>query len=104
MGVLSQYYTNPGLMYCLLIVQVFCYLSGTLNLGIIFQADSSDKLVGYINFNYTSFIDDQKSVRRYIFMLLGKLLSHQLKLQNTIALFSTKANYMATGKAGKKAL
>ena len=102
--VLSQYCSNLGPTYCNLVIQIFRYLSGTLELGITFTVDSKDKLVGYIDSDYAGLIDGQKFTGGYIFMLSGGLLSHQSKLQSTVALLSCKAEYMAITEAGKKAL
>ncbi len=103
-GVLSRYCSNPGPTHCSLVVQVFRYLSGTLDLGITFQADSSDELVGYTDSDYAGLVDGRKSTGGYIFMLSGGPLSHQSKLQNNVALSSTEAEYMAACEAGKEAL
>ncbi len=46
----------------------------------------------------------RKSICKYIFMLSGGPLSHQSKLQSTIALSSTEAECIATTEAEKEAL
>ncbi len=101
MGILSQYYSSPGPTHCNLIIQIFRYLSGTLDLGIIFTADSEDELVGYTDSDYAGLIDSQKFTGSYILILSGGLLSNQLKLQSTVALSSGEAEYIATSKARK---
>ena len=103
-GVLSRYCSNPGPTHCNLVIQIFRYLSGTLDLGITFTADSKDELVGYTDSDYAGLIDGRKSTGGYIFMLSGGPLSHQSKLQSTVALSSCEAEYMATTEAGKEAL
>ena len=103
-GVLSRYCSNPGPTHCNLVIQIFRYLSETLNLGITFTSDSEDELVGYTDSDYARLIDGRKSTDGYIFMLSVGLLSHQLKLQSTVALSSTEAEYMLTTEAGKEAL
>lgn len=103
-GVLNCYCSNPGLIYCNLIIQIFRYLSGTFDLEITFTANSEDDLVDYTDLNYTGLIDDRKSTGNYIFMLFGGLLSHQSKFQSTITLLLTKAKYMTTTEAKKEAL
>ena len=103
-GVLSQYSSNPGPTNWNLVIQIFRYLSGTLDFGITFIVDSGNDLVGYIDSDYAGLIDGQKSTDGYIFMLSGGLLSHQSKLQSTVALLLYKAKYMATTEAGKEVL
>ncbi len=102
--VLSCYCSNPGPTNCNLVVQVFRYLSATLGLEITFKANSENDLVGYTDSDYAGLVDGQKSVGGYIFMLSGGFLSHQSKLQSTVAFSSTEAEYMATTEAGKGAL
>lgn len=46
-------------MHYSLVIQVFCYLFGTFDLGITILADSSYELVGYINSDYAGLIDRQ---------------------------------------------
>ncbi len=103
-GVLSWYCSNPGPTDCNLVIQIFRYLSRTLNLEITFTAASKNELVSYTNSDYAGLIDGRKSKSGYIFMLSGGPLSHQSKLQNTVALSSTEAEYMATTEAEKKVL
>lgn len=93
--ILSQYCGNLRPIYCLLIIQIFCYFANTLNLRITFQANSNNGLVGYINFDYVGLVNGRKSTKRYIFMLSSGAFSHQSKHQNTVALSSIKAKYMA---------
>ena len=103
-GVLSRYCSNPGPTHCNLVIQIFRYLSGTLDLKITFTANSEDDLVGYTDSDYAGLIDGRKSIGGYIFMLSGGPLSHQSKLQSTVALSSTEAEYMTTVEARKEAL
>ena len=103
-GVLSCYCSNPGPIYHNLIIQIFRSLSGIFDLGIAFTADSENDLVSYTDSDHTGLTDGRKSTDGYIFMLFGRPLYHQSKLQSTVALSSTEAEYMATVEAGKEAL
>lgn len=78
--ILIWYYNHPRSMHCSLVVQIFRYFSNFLDLKITFKANSSDKLIGYSNFDYIGLINSQKSNDRYIFMLSGRALSHQSKI------------------------
>ncbi len=103
-GVLSRYYANPGSTNCNLLIQIFRYLAGTLELGITFKSDSTDGLVGYTDSDWAGLKDGRRSTGRYTFLLSGGPVSYQSKQQATFALFSTEAEYMATTEAGKEAL
>lgn len=59
-AVSNEYTSNLGRTYYSLIVQISGHLSDILNFEIIFQANSNNELVRYIDFNHAGFIDDQK--------------------------------------------
>lgn len=86
MGVLSWYYSNPGLTHYNLVIQIFRYLFGTFDLGSTFIANSKGELVSYTDFDYARLIDGRKFIGGYILILSDGSLSHQSKLQSIIAL------------------
>lgn len=71
-------------------------------MDIIFRANSIDKLVPYTDLDWAGFKDKKRSTSGYTFILLGGLLSQQSKQQLTVALSSTKAEYITTTKAERK--
>ena len=103
-GVLSRYCANPGPIHCNLVIQIFRYLAGTLELGITFKSNVTDELVGYTDSDWAGLKDGRRSTGGYTFLLSGGPVSHQSKQQATVALSSTEAEYMATTEAGKEAL
>ena len=60
-GVLSRYCSNPGPTHCNLVIQIFRYLSGTLDLGIAFTADLEDDLVGYTDSDYVGLTKEMRA-------------------------------------------
>ncbi len=104
MGVFSWYCASSRSQHCNLLIQIFRYLAGTLELSITFKSDSTDELVGYIDSDWAGLKDGQRSTGGFIFLLSGGPVSHQSKQQATVALSSTEAEYMATTEAGKEAL
>ena len=103
-GLLSQYCSNRGYRDCNLVIQIFRYLSRTVDLGITFTADSEDELIGYSDSDDAGLIEGQKSTGGYIFILSGRPLSHQSELQSSVTLSSIEAKYMAATEAGKGTL
>ncbi len=101
---LSWYCANPDPIYFNLVIQIFRYLAETLELGINFKSNVTDELVRYIDSDWAWLKDGQRSTGGYAFLLSGGLLSHQLKQQPTVALFSTDKEYIATTEAEKEAL
>ncbi len=103
-GVLSRYFANQGFINCNLVIQIFRYLAGTLDLGIRFESDITDELVGYTDSDWAGVKDGQRSTGGYSLIFSGGQVSHQSKQQTTLALSSTEAEYMAITEAGKKTL
>ena len=104
MGVFSWYCASSRSQHCNLLIQIFRYLAGTLELGITFKSNSTDELVGYTDSDWAWLKDGRRSTGGYTFPLSGGPVSHQSKQQATVALSSTEAEYMATTEAGKEAL
>ena len=104
MRVLSRYCANPGPIYCKLVIQIFRYLAGTLELGITFKSNVTDELVRYTDSDWAGLKDGRRSTGGYTFLFSSGPLSHQSKQQFTVALSSTEEEYMATTEAGKEAL
>ncbi len=72
-GVLSRYFTNLSTTYYNLLIQIFRYLAGTLEVGITFKSDSTDELVGYTDSDWAGLKDGQRSTGGYTFLLSGLL-------------------------------
>ncbi len=104
LGVFSRYCVSPSLIYCNLVIQIFRYSSGTLDLGITFKFYTTDKLIGYTDSDWVGLKDGRRSTDGYSFIFSVGSVSHQSKQQTTVALFSTEAEYMAVTEAGKEAL
>ncbi len=104
MRVLSRYCTNPGSIHCNLVIQIFRYLAGTLELGITFKSNVTDELVGYTDSDWAGLKDGRRSTGGYAFLFSVGPVSYQSKQQATVALSSTEVDYMATTEAGKEAL
>ncbi len=102
--VLSRYCANPSPIYCNLVIEIFWYLTETLELEITFKSNVTDELVGYTDSDWAGFKDGRRSKSEYIFFLSIGPVSHQSKQQTSFALSLTEAEYMATKEAGKEAL
>jgi hypothetical protein len=62
-------------------------------------------LQGYINMDWANYVNTQKSMSSYIFLLKGKIISWQCHKQMTMALFSTKkCSYITIASIIKKAI
>ena len=94
---------NPGKDHWEVVKWIFRYLRGSSKLCLTF-GDSKPILEGYVNANWTGDLDGRKSTSGYLFTFEGGVVSWQSRLQNCVALSTTKAEYIATNEAGKKML
>ena len=104
MFLLSHYLSNSEKKHILLLANVFYYVSETLNIGLTFSDDDSDKVIEYSDTNFTEAVDDKKLTEDFTFMLAGECISHQSKWQSVIALLMCKSEYMTMSEADKKVM
>jgi len=82
---------------------VLRYIAGTPGQGITFKK-SSTTLVGYCDADYAGDLDTRRSTTGFVFILSGGAISWSSKLQPTVAVSTTEAEYMASAQAVKEAL
>jgi hypothetical protein len=79
------------------------YLKGTVHLSLTFRAKKQD-LVGYCDADWGGDLNTRRSTTGYIFQLFGATIAWKSRLQSTVALSTTEAEYMASVDAAKQAL
>lgn len=79
-GVLNGYSSNPEYKYYNLIIQLYRYLSKTLNLKITYITNSKNNLVDYVDSGYAELIYCQKFISINIFILFNRLFIEKLYL------------------------
>ena len=86
--------------------RVLCYVKGTLDLGITYSGakDSSLTPQGYSDTDWASDCIDWKSILGYVFTLGSGAIAWSSKKQQTVALSSTEAEYMALTCAAQHAI
>ena len=86
--------------------RVLHYVKGTLDLGITYSGakDSSLTPQGYSDADWASDCIDRKSISGYVFTLGGGAITWSSKKQQTVALSSTEAEYMALTCAAQHAI
>ena len=83
---------------------IFKYLKGTSKHGILFARQHGDNsVVGYVDVDNASNVDDSKSTTSYIFTLSGLPIYWRSTLQSEIDMSTTEVEYMAVGEAAKEA-
>ncbi len=100
--ILSRYNHNPNSKHIAAVKRVIRYLKGTLDYGITYG--STNDLVGYTDADWASDVESRRSLGAYVFMLYGGPISWSSKRQQSIALSSCEAEYMAQTQAAKEAI
>ncbi len=104
MNVLSQHMGNLNTEHWMAVKQIFRYLQGTLQMKLQFGATPSKEMLGYCDADWGGDLEDRRSTTRFVFMIGGGAISWSSKREPTIALSTTKAEYMANTQATKKAI
>ena len=102
-GRLAQFLTNPGHAHMEAALRVLQYLKGmktcTLNLG-----GTIPDIAGFSDSDWGGARDDRKSIGAYVFRIGDGAVSWKSKKQNSVALSSVEAEYMAMCQAAKEAV
>src|SRR5258708_12339650 len=100
---LSQFLATPGSEHLVAMKCVYQYLSGTQNLGITYHGNQiGDELIGFTDLDWAGDSNSRRSVSRYTFIFCGAVVTWLAKKQLTIALLSTKPEYMPVTHTGKE--
>jgi hypothetical protein len=98
-----RFMQDPGKPHWEAVKRILRYLKGTTENGLLLGGDSTD-LAGYADADWAGDVDKRKSVTGYVFYLGQAPISWNSKLQPTVALSSTEAEYMALAAAAQEAL
>ncbi len=103
---LGRHAANPGVEHQHALDRLFRYLRGTSNYKLVYQhgVTDGDDLVGYVDADWGSDVNDHKSTSGYVFKLAGGAISWSSKKQGCVALSSTEAEYVAGAHAAKEAI
>ena len=99
---LSRFNQNPNATHIQAAKRVIRYLKGSLNYGLFYGA--TNDLVGYTDADWASDAETRRSLGAYVFMLYGGPISWTSKRQQSIALSSCEAEYMAQTQTSKEAI
>ena len=103
---LSQFMSDPSLDHWTRVKRVLRYVKGTIDYGIEFNAQESNKIevIGYSDADWAVDIVSRKSTSGYVFKLAGAAVSWQSRRQRTVALTSTEAEYLALSSAAQETM
>ena len=72
--------------------RVLRYLKGTLDYGILYQKQESNKCVGFSDADWARDVNDRKSTSGYLFQISGGAVSWRSKKQECVALSTAEAD------------
>eukprot|EP00253_Pinus_taeda_P012129 PITA_12129 len=102
-GVVNRFMANPGEEHWRAVKWVLRYLRGTSDHCIIFNG-SEGSVCGYVDVDYAGDLDKRRSTTCYVFTLVVAAISWMSKLQETVALSTIEAEYIAASDASKEAI
>ncbi|GKB11845.1 retrovirus-related pol polyprotein from transposon TNT 1-94 [Tanacetum coccineum] len=91
----ARYHANPKESYLIVVKRIFRYLKGTSSLGLWYPKCSCFDLKGYSDSDYVGCNMDKKSTSGACQLLGGKLVCWSVKKQQSVAMSSAKAEYVA---------
>ena len=103
----SRYMQNPGRIHWTAVKRILRYLKGTSNYRLEFSKDQTKEtgnVTGYCDADWANESDTRRSVTGNIFLFQGGPVTWQSKLQSTVALSTTEAEYMALSAGCQEAM
>ena len=94
-GLCARFQTNPKESHIQAVKRILRYLKGTSDLGLWYPKGSNFDLVGYADADYAGYLGDRKSTTGMAHFLGSCLISWGSKKQNSVALSTAEAEYVA---------
>ncbi|KAG8492742.1 hypothetical protein CXB51_010463 [Gossypium anomalum] len=105
-SIVSRYMHNPRKGHWQAVKWILRYIKKTVDVGLLFKQHNTlgKCVIGYVDSDYASDLDKRRSTTGYVFTLAGGPISWKFTLQSTVALSTTKAEYIAVIEAVKEAI
>ncbi|KAM4577057.1 uncharacterized protein PAE49_006958 [Odontesthes bonariensis] len=98
----SKFNAEPNTAHMTAVKRILRYLKGTTNLALEYQRSESGTLVGFSDADWAGDQDDRRSTTGNVFLLTGGAVSWLSKKQNTVALSTAEAEYVALSQAAQE--
>jgi hypothetical protein len=100
----GQHMADPTMADMIKVKRIFRYLKGTSNYMLKYHKNGNTELMGYSDADWAGDQETRKSTSGYVFLLAGAAISWSSKRQQSVALSSTEAEYMAMSGAIQEAV
>ena len=105
---LGRFNAAPNTSHLEAAKKTFRYLRRTSNVGLMYSPTSSNgksnELIGFCDSDWAGDLDSRRSTTGYVFMISNGAISWKSRRQQTVALSSTEAEYMAVTDASKEGI
>lgn len=98
----SRFNNKHGKAHWTAVKRIFRYIQGSIDMKLCFF--NSDEMTGYTDADWASDVDKRRSCTGFVFTMSGGAISWNSKRQDTVALSSTEAEYMALSSATQEAI
>ncbi|XP_047260453.1 secreted RxLR effector protein 161-like, partial [Capsicum annuum] len=96
-GLCTRFQANPKESHLKSVQKIFRYLKGTSDLSLWYPKGSNFNLIGYFDADYAGYLVDRKSTIGMKHFLESCLITWSTKKQNSVALSTAEAEYVAVG-------
>ncbi|KAI3824783.1 hypothetical protein L1987_06254 [Smallanthus sonchifolius] len=103
-GVLSRFMEKPRISHFKAMKQVLRYVKGTVGYGLKFRRGGDGKLLGYSDSSHGLDVEDRKGTTGMVFYYSNNLVTWASQKQQTVALSSCEAEFMAATAAACQSL
>jgi hypothetical protein len=103
-GVLCRFMSKPGHKHWHAALRVARYLAGTAHYALIYSKNAISKLIGYCDSDHAGDLEQRRSTTGYVFIIGGAAVSWSSRLQQTVAVSTAEAEYMAAAACVKEAV
>jgi hypothetical protein len=103
-GILGKYQKNPGISHWNGIKKPLRYIQGTNDLMLTYERSNSLEIVGYLDLNFASCLDTDRSTSDYVFKLAGGAISWSSSKQTVMTSSMMYAEFVACYEAVGQAM
>ena len=99
---LARFSSKPNRSHWIAAKRVLRYLRGTANYGIAFTKSESGECLGYSDVDWAGDQEDRRSTSGYLFQMSGGPVSWKSRKQESVALSTAEAEYIALSSAAQE--